>query len=123
MGDSRRGARGGAGDDTGEARAMRARRMAAAAACLATLVGVNAYLCRGVFTVEFTGHTNSIQGLWITMGRLAGEHWLRPAWWPYQDAGVPFEHTYMPLVPAAGAIVSRAAGVSNSRGFFAVMGL
>ena len=97
--------------------------MAAGLACLAAIVGVNAYLCRGLFTVEFTGHTNSIQGLWITMGRLAGEHWLRPSWWPYQDAGVPFEHTYMPLVPAAGAMVSRVAGVSNSRGFFAVMGL
>src|SRR5690242_4721940 len=87
------GGRGRAG--SGEGRAMTARRMAAAVGCLAALVGINAYLCRGLFRVEFTGHTNSIQGLWITMGRLAGEHWLRPAWWPYQDAGVPFEHTYM----------------------------
>jgi hypothetical protein len=102
---------------------MRAGRVAAAVACAAAIVAVNFYLCRGLFAVEFTGHTNSIQGLWIAMGRLAGEHWFRPAWWPYQDAGVPFEHTYMPLVPAAGAIASRVAHVSNSRGFFTVMGL
>ena len=72
---------------------MSPRRAAEAIACLAVLIGVNFFLCRGLFSVEFTGHTNSIQGLWIAMGRLAAEHWFRPAWWPYQDAGVPFEHT------------------------------
>lgn len=102
---------------------MSIRRVAEVIACLAVLVGVNFFLCRGLFSVEFTGHTNSIQGLWIAMGRLAAEHWFRPAWWPYQDAGVPFEHTYMPLVPAAGAVVSRVAHVPAARGFFTVMGL
>src|SRR5258705_444698 len=33
------------------------------------------------------------------MARLAREHWYQPAWWPYQDSGMPFEHVYMPLFP------------------------
>src|SRR3954469_6496259 len=100
-----------------------ARRFAVPVAYLALLAAINFYLCRGLFFAEFTGHTNSIQGLWISMARLAGEHWIRPAWWPYQDAGVPFEHTYMPLVPAASAVLGKAAHVSPARGFFSVMGL
>src|SRR4051794_29394586 len=87
------------------------------------LAAVNFYICRGLFFAEFTGHTNSIQGLWISMARLAGEHWFRPAWWPYQDAGVPFEHTYMPLVPASAAILAKIAHVSAARAFNSVMGL
>jgi hypothetical protein len=57
------------------------------------------------------------------MARLAGEHWFRPSWWPWQDAGVPFEHLYMPLVPAAAAIAAKLGRVPVSRGFFTVMGL
>src|SRR6478609_11103143 len=90
---------------------------------VALLGVVNFYICRGLFFSEFPGHTNSIQGLWISMARLAGEHWFRPAWWPYQDAGVPFEHTYMPLVPAATALLAKIARASTARAFYSVMGL
>lgn len=102
---------------------IRTPRFPIAAACLLSLAAVNLYLCRNLFLAEFTGHTNSIQGLWISMARLAGEHWFRPAWWPYQDAGVPFEHTYMPLVPAATALLAKIARVSPARAFYSVMGL
>lgn len=90
---------------------------------LCVLAGVNLYLVHQLFFAEFTGHMNSLQGLWISMARLAGEHWFRPSWWPYQDGGVPFEHTYMPLVPAASALVAKLAHLSASRGFYIVMAL
>src|SRR5205823_8324877 len=99
------------------------RRIPAAMGYVVLLAGINFYLCHGLFFAEYTGHTNSLQGLWISMARLAGEHWFRPAWWPYQDAGVPFEHTYMPLVPASSALLSKIAGVSAARAFHSVMGL
>ncbi len=103
---------------------MTARRTSAAAGIyMALLIGVNFYICRGLFTAEYTGHTNSLQGLWISMARLAGEHWFRPSWWPFQDAGVPFEHTYMPLVPAATALLAKLAHVSAARAFFTATGL
>jgi len=94
---------------------------AAVYACL--LAAINFCLCRNLFTAEYTGHANSIQGLWISMARLAGEHWFRPSWWPYQDAGVPFEHTYVPLVPASSALLAKLARVSTARAFYSVMGL
>src|SRR4051794_12775979 len=87
------------------------------------LAAVNFYICRGLFFTDYTGHTNSIQGLWISMARLAGEQWFRPSWWPYQDAGVPFEHTYMPLVPAAAALLAKLAHWTAARAFFSIMGL
>jgi len=87
------------------------------------IAAVNFALCRNLFHAEYTGHTNSIQGLWISMARLAGEQWFRPSWWPYQDAGVPFEHTYMPLVPATSALVATLAHISAARAFYIVMAL
>ena len=90
---------------------------------IALLIGVNAYVSRDIFFAEYTTHTNSIQGLWISMARLAGEHWYRPAWWPFQDAGVPFEHTYMPLVPASTALCAKVAHCSPARAFHIVMGI
>ena len=102
---------------------MAARKMAVAAGYLTLLAAIDFYLCRGLFFAEFTGHANSLQGLWISMARLAGEHWFRPAWWPYQDGGLPFEHTYMPLVPASAAMLAKLAHVTPARAFYAVMGL
>jgi hypothetical protein len=99
------------------------RRIPVAAGYLVLLAGINFYLCQGLFFAEYTGHTNALQGLWISMARLAGEHWFRPAWWPYQDGGMPFEHTYMPLAPAASAVLAKVGGVSAARGFFSFMGL
>ena len=99
------------------------RRIPIVAGYFCVLAAINFYICRNLFFAEYTGHTNSIQGLWISMARLAGEHWFRPSWWPYQDAGVPFEHTYMPLVPAASAVLAKLARVSAARAFHSVMGL
>jgi hypothetical protein len=94
-----------------------------AAVYLFVILWVNAYICRDLFFTEYTGHFNSLQGLWISIARLAGEHWYRPAWWPYQDSGEPFENTYMPLVPAATALYAGVGHVSASRAFNAVTGI
>jgi hypothetical protein len=98
-------------------------RIPAAIVWLCALLFVNAYICRDLFSAEYTGHMNSLQGLWISMARLAGEHWFRPSWWPYQDAGEPFEHAYMPLVPAATAVYANVGRVSASRAFNTVTGI
>jgi hypothetical protein len=95
----------------------------AAGAYSAALIWVNAYICRGLFFAEYTGYTNSLQGLWIAMARLGGGRWLWPAWWPYQDGGTPFEHLYMPLAPAATALYAITGGVSEARAFNALTGI
>src|SRR6266567_4780826 len=70
------------------------------------IVWLNAYICRQVFFIEFTGKMNSIHGVWIAMANLAGEHWYKPAWWPHWYNGMPFEYTYAPLVPALSAAIA-----------------
>src|ERR1044071_5307193 len=102
---------------------MAARNLAIGLGYLALLTSINAYVSQGLFFAEYTGHTNSIQGLWISMASLAGEHWFRPSWWPFHDGGMPFEFAYMPLVPAATALYAKLAGCSPSRAFNGVTGI
>ncbi|MEO8368455.1 MAG: hypothetical protein ABI806_04590 [Candidatus Solibacter sp.] len=102
---------------------MMGRRYPLAAVYLAVLTAIQIYLAHNLFFADFTGHMNSLQGLWISMARLAGEHWFRPSWWPYQDGGVPFEHTYMPLIPATTALLAKFWGVPVQRAFYSVMGV
>ncbi|HJZ98322.1 MAG TPA: hypothetical protein VKE70_17545 [Candidatus Solibacter sp.] len=98
------------------------REIVRAALYASALAAINLYLCHNLFFAEYTGHMNSLQGLWISMARLAGSHWFWPAWWPYQDGGVPFEHVYMPLVPASAAALSHLTPFSPARAFYSVMG-
>jgi len=63
------------------------------------LLCVNAYVCRELFFVRMA-YMNSMHGFWIAIAKRADGSWLHPAWWPYWDAGIPFEFTYAPLVPA-----------------------
>ena len=99
------------------------RRNLAVAGYLLILLALNAYVARDLFIAEYTGHMNSMQGLWISMARLAGEHWFQPAWWPFQDGGMPFEHTYMPLVPGSTALYAKLAHVSAARAFNTITGI
>ncbi len=93
------------------------------AAYLLVVVWLNAYICRQVFFIEFTGKMNLMHGFWIAIARLAGDHWYKPSWWPYWYVGMPFEFTYAPLVPALSAGVARVSGFSAAHGFQVVCGL
>ena len=83
---------------------------------------LNAYICRQVFFIEFTGKMNSMHGFWIAMANLAAEHWYKPSWWPYWYIGMPFEYTYAPLVPALTAAIARLSGISAAHAFQIVSG-
>ena len=89
----------------------------------AVLLWVNLYIGRDLFFAEYTGHSNSVHGLWMSMARLAGEHWFRPSWWPYFDGGIPFEHAYMPLIPALTAVSAKLSGASVAHAFNMITGL
>lgn len=93
-----------------------------AALSAVTLLWINLYICRDLFTAP-TARTNSMQGTWIGLARLASGGWLHATWWPYWDAGVPFEFTYAPLVPGLTAVVGALRGVSLFVGFHSVLAL
>jgi len=48
------------------------------------------------------------------MAKLAGDSWFHPSWWPYWGAGMPFEFTYQPLIPALTALWSSLGGISHA---------
>src|SRR5205809_8089990 len=71
---------------------------------------------------EHTGHVSSMLWFWMAMARLAGWDWFTPRWWPFWDAGMPFEHTYAPLVPFLTSLSSKITGWSVGRSFHALAG-
>jgi hypothetical protein len=80
------------------------------------LLWVNVYICRELFFVQ-TAYMNSMHGFWIAIAKRADGSWFHPAWWPYWDAGVPFEFTYAPLVPGLIAALSAACAIPPEMAF------
>jgi hypothetical protein len=100
----------------------RARNTLIGLACLLLIGWVNVYICRELFLTECTRHMNTMHGFWIAIARLATTHWYKPTWWPFWDAGMPFEFTYAPLVPALTAFLAKITGWTVSHAFNAVSG-
>ncbi len=97
------------------------RKALAPAACAAALLWVNLYICRDLFTAR-AGHMNAMHGTWIGLARLAQGSWWSGGWFPFWDAGIPFEAAYSPLVPAATAAYSALLRLPVDQAFFAVSG-
>lgn len=90
---------------------------------LIAVVWLNLYIGREFFTVETSARMNSMQGFWVAMARWAGSAWWTPTWWPYWDAGMPFEYTYAPGIPALTALIAKLQGVSELRALHMLSGL
>lgn len=76
-----------------------------AGVCVAILIWINFYICRGLFTGQ-TAPMNSMHGFWMAIAQRAEGGWFRAEWWPYWDGGIPFEFTYAPLVPMLTALLA-----------------
>jgi hypothetical protein len=90
---------------------------------LVLIAAVNACICREAFFTEFTGHFQSMHGIWLAMARLGGSGWLRPRWWPYGGGGAPAEYLYAPAIPAATAALAHLLGISLPMALHALTGL
>src|SRR5437588_10051238 len=64
-----------------------------AAAYALVLFGINAYVCRDLFT-NTTAYMNSMHGFWIALAKRIGSNWWYSNWWPYWDCGLLFEFSY-----------------------------
>jgi len=102
---------------------MRGRRALAHIVALAILAWLNLYIAREFFTRQSTAYMNSMHGFWIAIARWAGESWWQPSWWPYWDAGMPFEHTYAPLVPFLIAAWAKLGALSEAAALLRVSGV
>jgi hypothetical protein len=73
---------------------------------------VNAYLCRGLFGMEYLRHMGSIEAAYIGISRYMLAHWRDFSWFPAWYAGIPAQNTYPPLLHWIVALVALLRGIS-----------
>jgi hypothetical protein len=88
----------------------------------AILLWMNAYICREWFTTP-TAYMNSMHGFWTALARMGDGGWWHARWWPYWDAGIPFEFAYSPLVPLLTAAWSAVARIPHAAAFQCISGV
>jgi hypothetical protein len=87
------------------------------------LLGLNIYVAHRIFAIEYSAHLESNEGTFMAIARGMAEHPLDLMWWPFWNAGIPFENTYLPLLHAIVAVFSRLTGCSIPLSFHAVSGM
>ncbi len=90
------------------------------AASITTLLGVNWFVCRELFTVEFLRHMGSIEGAFISISRYTMENWPDLSWWPLWFAGMPYTNTYQPGLHLTVAAVAEVLELSPALAYHAV---
>jgi hypothetical protein len=83
----------------------------------AAIFALNALICWPLFGIEYLDDLQSNEGSWITFATFLRQHWPHVSWFPWFDAGMPFENTYLPGVSAIVAIVSMIAHCSAAHAF------
>jgi hypothetical protein len=68
------------------------------------LFALNAFLCFPLFRIEYLDDFQSNEGTWIVFARFLMGHWPHVGWFPWYNAGMPMESTYLPLVPVLTAL-------------------
>ncbi|MBM3774584.1 MAG: hypothetical protein FJW37_05410, partial [Acidobacteria bacterium] len=82
---------------------------------LAVLVAVNLSIAWPLFSLDYGQYMLSNEGALVAVVRAVRNYWLGAApdpffWWPFWNAGMPFEHTYLPLLPLSAAAFSALTG-------------
>jgi len=78
----------------------------------ALLFLINAYVCRGLFAMEYLRHMGSIEAAYIGISRYMLAHWHDYSWFPVWYAGIPAQNTYPPLLHWIVALVALLRGIS-----------
>jgi len=102
---------------------MTIRRNYEAAIYPAVLAILNAWLCAGLFRIEYSRFLGSIESSYIAIARWSQMNWGDLTWWPLWYGGVPWENTYPPLLHWTVAAVAQLAGLSSARAYHIVVAL
>ena len=62
------------------------------------LIGLNVYICRELFRMEYLARMGSIEAAYIGISRYLLEHGLHLDWFPLWYGGIPFQNSYPPLL-------------------------
>jgi hypothetical protein len=90
--------------------------------CLALFV-LNAVICWPLFGVEYLDAFQSNEGTYITFADFLRRYWPHVGWFPWFDAGMPFEDTYLPLVGFLAAVGSLVGRCSPAHAFHFVLAI
>ena len=99
-----------------EAKTSPALQSAAAALALAAL---NLAICWRLIQAEYTDHFSSIEGSFIAIARYLSKHWRDSSWWPLWHCGMPYQDTYVPLLPLTVAATASLAHISAAHAYHA----
>ena len=86
---------------------------------LAILV-LNALIARKSFSEEYPAYLSSIEGTFIAIARQIAAHPRDLFWFPFWDCGLPFQNTYLPLLPSIVGAFSRLSGHSAALSYHQV---
>jgi hypothetical protein len=81
---------------------------------------LNLWLVRGLLSIEYLDEMGSIEGAYLAIARWAQANWGDLTWFPLWYGGIPFIHTYSPLLHRVVAAVSTLAGTSIGHTYHAV---
>ncbi len=87
------------------------------------LFALNAAICRPLFGIEYLDDFQSNEGSWIALAKFLLQSWPHVSWFPWFDAGMPFENTYLPGVSAIVAIAAMVGHCSPAHAFHFVAAL
>lgn len=87
------------------------------------LFALNAVICAPLFRIEYLDDFQSNEGSWITFAKFLSTYWPHVSWFPWFNAGMPFEDTYLPLVSGLVAVISTVVRCSPAYAFHFVAAL
>jgi len=81
------------------------------------LFALNAAIVWPLFGTEYLNDFQSVEGIFITFGRFLRDYWPHSSWFPWFDAGMPFENSYLPLLSYLVAAIAFVARCSPAHAF------
>src|SRR5258708_38711482 len=86
------------------------------AACFPLVIlAINVYFTRELFTLEYSQYMGSIEAAFISISQYMLDNWRDLTWFPLWYGGIPFQHSYPPLVHAIVDVTAGGGSVSSCR--------
>jgi hypothetical protein len=76
------------------------------------VLAVNVWICWRLFHTAYLDQLQSIEGVFIALGRYIAAHWPMYDWLPIWLGGYPFPRAYQPLLHYTVAVASSLTGAS-----------
>ena len=81
---------------------------------------LNVAIAAKLFVLEYSANLASNEGSFIALARRIASEPSHRLWWPLWDCGIPFQNTYLPLLPLTAGWFSRITGHSPALSFHQV---